>query len=459
MRGPTLGQFELDVAETARGAIIRRQGQHDWRVVGRLVPGPPEGEPPVLVVERIGPDEPIRSEQLADALGLGRVPDDELLALLTGEFDTQMFSAGNRSVQYSNLWRSGSLRVSFNAAGGIAELEAGSDLTDEIFERLRKSTLSLLAADAGSEIVRCELVSDRYEVQGWWRRGNEWQILPAHPQTPSEPRAGGHPFVLEYRVPRSTDVRAAVARRERRLWELHLILALLLRGQLFREHAVSSYDWEAPQATLRGTWTFHLAEDDPPPETIGDVIEEFSDLGDAPQLETVPDEEYYSGTYRGDGHEMRLPESVSVVFDRVEEADAASRQAFLTACYWIDTANRVWYASKSLSFVAAINAIETLASEGQAPPHLCPTCAKNHYPGVTATFKRFVTTYATLDPAIANAVYKLRSNFVHNGAMHGLDVPSPWADIAPVRGDHYDLHGAALRAAKTAVRRWLLERT
>jgi hypothetical protein len=51
--GTTLGLFELDDNETEPGAIIRRDGQPDRRVVGLLEAEPPPGSLPVLVVERM----------------------------------------------------------------------------------------------------------------------------------------------------------------------------------------------------------------------------------------------------------------------------------------------------------------------------------------------------------------------------------------------------------------------
>jgi hypothetical protein len=49
--GSTLGAFELDDDETQEGAIIRRPGEPDRRVVGRLPSEDPERFD-VLVVER-----------------------------------------------------------------------------------------------------------------------------------------------------------------------------------------------------------------------------------------------------------------------------------------------------------------------------------------------------------------------------------------------------------------------
>jgi hypothetical protein len=50
--GSALGAFELDDDETHDGAIIRRDGEPDRRVIGRLPPSEDPEQFGVLVVER-----------------------------------------------------------------------------------------------------------------------------------------------------------------------------------------------------------------------------------------------------------------------------------------------------------------------------------------------------------------------------------------------------------------------
>jgi hypothetical protein len=133
------------------------------------------------------------------------------------------------------------------------------------------------------------------------------------------------------------------------------------------------------------------------------------------------------------------------------------RTGVLRAAYWLDTANRVWHMSKSLSYLAVINAIETLLPEQGNDP--CPCCGLNRSPGSTARFREFLETYATsIEPRTRTAMYRLRSTLVHGHGLHGLDRPRGFGELSPGTMEHWDLHGAALSGARIAILNWLFQR-
>ena len=162
----------------------------------------------------------------------------------------------------------------------------------------------------------------------------------------------------------------------------------------------------------------------------------FSDPTGYPRLSVVPDDEYY--TRRGIGIEdvIEVPASLDAFFERFNSADPKTREKLLRASYWLDAAYRVWDISKSLSYVAAINAVEVLAPDRE-PPDPCPCCHQDRNPGPTAQFRTTVETYAAAEGAVARArMYNLRSTLVHGRGLHSLDVPRTWGALEPATEEH-----------------------
>jgi hypothetical protein len=327
-------------------------------------------------------------------------------------------------------------------------------LTDEIVEELRAQVDAAFSEDAGVEIRRSLLFS-MPTVTGFWRHGDDWQILPAPPQAP-RPSAtmGDHPFVIEYRVQRSLDFSVALMRRSRRYWELHLLLSLLLRGRVTRETTSAPHHWVLlPEPLPNGLQTVYVNEGYFPGEGFLLVADDFSDPSEYSQLNVVPDAEYYAR--RGiERNEMEVPASLDEFFDRFEAADSRTRDQLLRASYWFDAAHRVWDVSKSLSFIATINAVEVLVPEPEEDR--CPECGRDRSPGPTARFHDFVEKYAAGQGVDERkALYRLRSAFVHGGALHNLDIPRAWG-MEPHVLRHHELHDIALAVARTAIRTWFI---
>lgn len=72
-------------------------------------------------------------------------------------------------------------------------------------------------------------------VDAYWKYQEQWQIMPAPPEAP-RPIAliGEHPFILELRLEKHPEMTIYFRHRAKRLRELQLILALVLRGRITR---------------------------------------------------------------------------------------------------------------------------------------------------------------------------------------------------------------------------------
>lgn len=185
--------------------------------------------------------------------------------------------------------------------------------------------------------------------------------------------------------------------------------------------------------------------------------DDFTDPSGYRKLAVVPDDEYYAQRGIGVDDDVTVPSSFDAFFDRFESADVRMRDQLLRASYWLDSASRAWETSKSLSYVAAINAVETLMPKQKADP--CPTCSRDRSPGPTAGFRDFVETYAAAEGADARvAIYQFRSALVHGHRLHSMDLPGAWGALARKVEDR-GLHDTAFAISRTAVRTWFLDPT
>jgi hypothetical protein len=243
----------------------------------------------------------------------------------------------------------------------------------------------------------------------------------------------------------------------RRTWELHLLLSLLLHGSITRESWERPHHWVIlPEPTVEGAHTAYLNEGYMVGDGFVSRADEFSNPAAIAQLGVVPDDEYYA-RHNISEDALDLPAGLDSFFDQWNAAEPSKRDRLMRAIYWLDAAHRVWHTSKSLSYIAAINAVETLLP-GRREGHDCPECGRFHdSPGPTARFRTFVERYAASEgDESRRALYGLRSTFVHGRGLHGLDLPRAWGALIPGDMTHWDLHRAALAVSRTAVRRWFL---
>jgi hypothetical protein len=399
----------------------------------------------------------ISAAELGDAFGLGRVRDEELVGLFGSVFSFSQTESGNR-VNYFHPEQGHALDVVYGKHGRIVRCEPGPALTDELIATLRERVEAALAPDTGFEVRRDVLFSVP-EVKGFWRHGDDWQILPAPASAPRPGfLMGEHPFVLEYRVRRSASFQVTETRRWRRFWELHLLLSLLLHGRITRELHAHPHHWVLlHEPTADGSHTVYANEG----YMIAGFVaraDDFTDPRGYGKLAVVPDDEYYAQRGIGVDDDVTVPSSFDAFFDRFESADVRTRDQLLRASYWLDTASRAWETSKSLSYMAAINAVETLMPKQKADP--CPTCSLDRSPGPTAGFRDFVETYAAAEGADARAaMYRFRSALVHGHRLHTMDLPGAWGALARSEVADRNLHDTAFAISRTAVRTWFLDPT
>ena len=260
----------------------------------------------------------IDPQQLGDAVGLGSVPDNELVGVFHGVLSLSRWESGRR-IEYFHPQEGHLLDVVYGKDGRIASLEPTRASTAELLETLRARAETSFGPEAGYE-VRRDLLFSVPRIEGFWRHRDDWQIIPAPPTAhDSSADSAEHPFVLEYRVRPSENMVIGFLRWRRRLWELHLVLSLLLRGSITRESVESEHHWMVvpDSKTVR---TAYLNEGYLVGGGFISRAADFTDPAELRPLDVVDDRVYYER--REPRLRMDIPASLDTFFDRFEGAEA-----------------------------------------------------------------------------------------------------------------------------------------
>jgi hypothetical protein len=391
---------------------------------------------------------------LHDELHVGRVSADELATTLGRFFGMSRWESG-RVVDYLEGGDT-ALRVVYEKRGyGIHDVERGPSLTDGRLSELQARIEETLLADHGTVVCRDFLFSG-LRVAGYWRHADQWQMLPAPDGAPQrDTELGPHPFVIEFLVRESSDRGIRHVRKERRLWELHVLLALLLQAGVHRIGPRAGQMWAY---SFEDTSVHYVQEGYSAPGFVA-VQADFTDPGSLDRMTEVPEDEYFGR--RGISVEdspLQVPASLGEVATRLDAASEEVRDGFLLSAYWRERFQVTWDLSTSLSYIAVINALEVLLPETEVDR--CPTCGLNRAPGPTRKLKNLLDTYAPeIEFNDRAKLYRLRSGLVHGGSLMGHDLPRGFGALVPRTQEEMDTFSAALRFSRLAAVRWLRAHT
>ena len=132
---------------------------------------------------------------------------------------------------------------------------------------------------------------------------------------------------------------------------------------------------------------------------------------------------------------------------------------FLRWAYWITHSGSVAGLSTSASYMATIQAVETLRPRGRAG-HACPVCGLQTGPGETRQFIDFMDEYVPRQDGETEAerrtLYSLRSGLTHGGTLMQQDLERGFAQFTPTWIEERRTTNRASALARLAGVNWLL---
>jgi hypothetical protein len=346
---------------------------------------------------------------ITERFSLGEIDHHEILALLT--------------LRYITCWRVSDREITFPAIheyklkvkmrhGQITNISSGKSLSEQELEEILEQVEAELKDDRIAE-YGAEILFARRPVKGAFRfKSVPIQILPPPPDAPQQNIASAHPFIIEYPIKAYKTSQVRFLRRRKNSVEWAWVLNALLRG---------SIKFSAPRP--RQMWAINLgdpgrcfwAQEFYLHEGFQAFITGLSERG-AP-LPVVRADEYYGAPAKQADFPIDtffLPDNLDALVDAYLKLDAPKRRRFLRSAAAIYTARELWELSVSSSFLASVQAIETLVDKPPATP--CPTCNKDMGPGPTKLFREFLEKHcrtSDVDQAVLNQLYSTRSDLAH----------------------------------------------
>lgn len=209
-------------------------------------------------------------------------------------------------------------------------------------------------------------------------------------------------------------------------------------------------------------------------------IDNFSEaVGDKMRLKRMY---HYLGTYEQDRYDVRndeveviLSEETVKCFDTYFAMDEATKAKIFSAAFLISDSISLGDFKNSLSFLAAVAALETLADIANSDkeqvieacgschaifssPYKCPKCGRPIW-GVTKKVKEFLKEYVSAnaeDVAYYNKIYNLRSKITHAGDIFLMD--SVFNGPKEKREMEFNLRGKVIVYARQAMVNLLLNK-
>jgi hypothetical protein len=397
---------------------------------------------------------------IAGDLRLRDLPSNELESIIGALLPHGRLDPGSSEVVYS-VDQLGECALSLLYDDGLlVDVQTGPAFSDELHRQLLEQVETFLLVDEGT-VVRRDIWFSLPKIEGYWRHSDALQLLPAPSDAPGVPYVmGQHPFVLEARVRQSSNPSIAIGRAAERLRELHLVLSLVCMGRVSRTSPSVQHHWaivwDPTDGDASNAETRYVQEGYSLP---GFVVtqDDFTPVVGIEPLDVLPTDEYFGQLGIGTETTFDVPDCLPLVLDNLDAVDASVRERFLRACYWLDQSGQVWSHSRSLSYLATITAIETLALHPPEAADPCPTCGKDRAPGPTRRFKAFVERFAGSLPSKERAaLYSLRSQLAHGHDLLATDKRLWRMGLDPLDVQQMDLHRVSTQVARVVIIGWFL---
>ncbi|MFN8443126.1 MAG: hypothetical protein U0175_20295 [Caldilineaceae bacterium] len=325
----------------------------------------------------------------------------------------------------------------------------------KLLEELITKATEALSIEHGLTVGRSILFSP-YEVNANYSFEKSFQILNVPNSAPkSDELLADHPFILEYSYFKSPNIAVDMQRRNKRFWELVLLLNTFLKGGVTYIRPTASKVWAiVPNEFSKFESKFlQLGYILPPLENEGI---DFTRYDQNNRIQEMPISSYFSRNTQKIDEKLAIPDNISTLFSKFDALPASERDNFLRASYWKQVSSDSLYISQSNAYIALINAIESLIPNEKAQ-WCCITCHKEEKRGLTQLFHDFVETYAPLvEPHQRKRFYEIRSKYTHGKKLMQGDLEYMGMSFNSSKFEEFENFRVLAKLVQEAMINWLL---
>jgi hypothetical protein len=346
------------------------------------------------------------------------------------------------------------LSLKYTKKHKLTSIECGPGLSqsklDALLERIQFDLLQDMETVVGGVIVFTS-----YPVHGYYRNDSFLQLRPIPSQAPHLPFSlGEHPSILEFLYKPSLNLIINSFRKERRGYELGILLHAFLEGVLRVKTSRVSSHWVYLPKEVDSPSNFAYCQEGYWCDGIPARDAEFSMDDTWQPMESIDPQSYYL-TLQAVGSPLRVPSTLTTSLEKYHLLESDRRLQFLRACYWSHLAHQLSSYSQSAVYTALVNAVETLTPHAEVKGR-CKECNREIKDGPTKLFKDFVEEFADgIARTSKDELYDIRSKLVHGGRLLGPDFPTFTLGFNPNSlGDSEKLREMA-RIVKVVLYNWL----
>ena len=201
------------------------------------------------------------------------------------------------------------------AGAELRRIEPGPKFRADVLEKIREDVEEKCLRSNGTVVARTPLFA-ALPVDAWWRYRDDFQILPVPDDAPRPDQfLGAHPFTIEMRVPRSSDISIEMLRRDHRARELQLVLSSLIFKIVEADGLQANKLWvyvPGNVGVLPRTAFLHAGYDAP---DIRVFLDEFTPTEALVPMRLVPEGEYYAQEGLHVGDRLAAPDSLEKMLD------------------------------------------------------------------------------------------------------------------------------------------------
>lgn len=297
----------------------------------------------------------------------------------------------------------------------IPQFERGPCLTETFYQNLKEKLDKDLAKTTLK--VASYIFFSYNAVDGYFRKDNDFQILPPPTNAPLSQLCKEKPFIIQHSFFDSPNEIVKQQRKAIRRNEIFLLLNMFITRRIMSRPSNVGMGWiTCEDGEKKYCFTGYTIDDFRDEQTDFDPVTGFK------QLNQLNFEDYYGKYLTYANEPLTIPSDLEHLFNHFSKLPKVIQEKFLRASYWLDYSSTVWSISKSASLTAIITSLEALMDKKQNKDvKKCSECGRRVEISSNQRFYEFISCYLHGDKEMIKSIYGLRSNLSHGDILLEMD--------------------------------------